>query len=212
MRQLDDAEFLFEDEIRRLKREKASLQEATKHKRLGKSNVRFASDLMSRSEKIKHRRAGKILTTNLYDNVLTLDEFNKLETHEKRNMLAYWRNNYDNKKIMKDMGIGNAAYYRIVADLGLPKAQRTPSGAPRKPKKVAAIKVMQEQTEQLTMPEVQVQAAPVQEIIVNGMHLVFNGTYQPEMIIKQLLKFGALLEGETDDFYIEMKLVQKAAN
>jgi hypothetical protein len=210
MRQLDDAEFLFEDEIRRLKREKASLHEATKHKRLGKKNVRFASDLMSRGEKIKHRRAGKILTTNLYDNILTLDEFTKLETHEKRNMLAYWRNKYDNKTIMKEMGIGNAAYYRIVADLGLPKAART-NKSEKKPRKVAAIKVMQEQTEQLTMPEVQVQQ-PVQEIIVNGMHLVFNGTYQPEMIIKQLLKFGALLEGETDDFYVELKLVQKSAN
>jgi hypothetical protein len=43
------------------------------------------------------------------------------------------------------------------------------------------------------------------------MHLVFNGTYQPETIVKQLLKFGALLEDETDDYYIELKLVQKAA-
>lgn len=211
MRQLDDAEFLFEDEIRRLKREKASLHEATKHKRLGKSNVRFASDLMSRSEKIKHRRAGKIMSSNLYDKIISFDEFKILETHEKRNMLAYWRNTYSNKEIQNAMKLGNAAYYKLVADLGLPKAQRTNSGE-KKPRKVAAIKVMQEQTEQLTMPEVQVQqAAPVQEIIVNGLHLVFNGTYQPEAIIKQLLKFGALLEGETDDYYIEMKLVQKAA-
>lgn len=209
MRQLDEAEFLFEDEIRRLKREKASLHEATKHKRLGKSNVRFASDLMSRGEKIKHRRAGKILTTNLYDKILTFDEFKILETHEKRNMMAYWRNTYSNKEIQNAMKLGNAAYYRIVAELGLPKATRTNSGEKKERRKVAAVKVVQQEATQLNLPETVVQAAPIQEIIVNGLHLVFNGTYQPEMIIKQLLKFGALLEGETDDYYIELKLVQK---
>jgi hypothetical protein len=210
MQDLNEAENLFEDEIRRLKKEKASLYQATKHKRLGKGNMRFASDLMSRSEKIKYRRAGQIVTTNLYEKILTFDEFTDLETHEKRNMMAYWRNVYDNKTIMKTMGLGNATYYKIVAELGLPKATRTNKGE-RKPRKTTAIKVMQQQTEQFSLPETVVQQPAAQEIIVNGMHLVFNGTYQPESIIKQLLKFGALLEGETDDYYIELKLVQKAA-
>jgi hypothetical protein len=212
MRQLDEAEFLFEDEIRRLKKEKASLHEATKHKRLGKKNVRFASDLMSRGEKIKHRRAGKIMTTNLYSKVISFDEFKNLETHEQKNMMAYWRLTYDNKTIMKQMGLGNAAYYKIVAELGLPKATRTNKGDRKERKKVAAVKVVQQEATQFSLPETVVQQAqPVQEIIVNGMHLVFNGTYKPEMIVKQLLKFGALLEDEMDDYYIELKLVQKAA-
>jgi hypothetical protein len=116
------------------------------------------------------------------------------------------------------MKISSKAYYDIVSKLGLPKAPRVDRGE-KKPRKVAAIKVMQEKTEQLALPETIViqepvkepAAQPVQEIMVNGIHLVFNGTYQPEMIIKQLLKFGALLEDETDDYYIELKLVQKAA-
>src|SRR3954462_10372208 len=101
MQHLNEAGLAFEEDIKRLKKEKASLHQATKHKRLGKNNMRFASDLMSRSEKIKHRRAGQIVTTNLYDKILTFDEFTDLETHEKRNMLAYWRNVYNNKVIMK---------------------------------------------------------------------------------------------------------------
>jgi transposase len=209
MQGLNEAENLFEDEIKRLKKEKASWQQATKHKRLGKGNMRFASDLMSRSEKIKYRKAGRIVTTNLFDKILSLDEFNNLENHEKRNMMAYWRNTYSNKQIQKEMRVGNAQYYKIVADLGLPKATRTNSDSKKQPRKVAAIKVIEQQ--QIQLPETVVQTTPVQEIIVDGMHLIFNGTYQPESIIKQLLKFGALLEGETDDFYIELKLVQKAA-
>lgn len=213
MQHINEAGLAFEEEIKRLKKEKASLHQATKHKRLGKNNMRFASDFMSRSEKIKHRRAGQIVTTNLYDNILTFDEFADLENHEKRNMMAYWRNTYSNKEIMKAMQLGNAAYYKIVSDLGLPKAQRTNSGNTGKPRKATAIKVMQNQTEQLALPETVVQKQPAaQEIIVNGMHLVFNGTYKPEMIVKQLLKFGALLEDETDEYYIELKLVQKATN
>lgn len=210
MQPYNEAANIFEDEIRQKKKEKASLHEATKHKRLGKNSVRFASDLMSRGEKIKHRRAGKIMTSNLYDRVLTKDEFGALETHEKRNMMAFWRNTYDNKHIVKEMGISLKTYYDIVAELGLPKAPRTNKGE-RKTKKVAAIKVIQEASPQ-PLPEVVQQPAPVQEIIVNGMHLVFNGTYQPEAIVRQLLKFGSLLEGETDDYYIELKLVQKAAH
>ena len=50
---------------------------------------------------------------------------------------------------------------------------------------------------------------PVQEILVNGIHLGFNGTYSPEMIQKKLAKFELMLEDETDDFYIELKIVQK---
>jgi len=209
MQHLNEAEFAFEEEIRRLNKEKASLKSATKHKRLGKGNMRFASDLMSRSEKIKYMRAGQIVTTNLYDNILTLDEFNILETHEKRNMMAYWRNTYSNKEIQKAMQVSNAAYYKIVAELGLPKATRVNTGERRK--KVAAVKVIQEASQNIKLPETVVVQQPLQEIIVNGMHLVFNGTYQPETIVKQLLKFGALLEDETDDYYIELKLVQKAA-
>jgi hypothetical protein len=86
---LDDAENIFEDEVRRLKKEKASLYEATKHKRLGKKNMRFPSDLMSRKEKLEHRRAGKIMSSNLYDKIPLIEEFEKLETHQQRNLKRY---------------------------------------------------------------------------------------------------------------------------
>lgn len=212
MQQLNEIEKAFLKDIAEKKKETASMKSALKHKRLGKGSMRFPSDIMSRKEKIEHTRAGKIMTSNLYDRILTKDEFTALETHEKRNMMAYWRNTYTNKEIMSSMGLSNAAYYEIVGELGLPKAPKTFKGERKPRKKVAAIKVMQEASEQLSLPETIVQQpAPIQEIIVNGMHLVFNGTYQPEAIVRQLLKFGSLLEGETDDYYIELKLVQKAA-
>jgi hypothetical protein len=53
-------------------------------------------------------------------------------------------------------------------------------------------------------------APVVQEIIVEGLHLSFIGTYDAEKIQKQLSKFDLMLEGEESDFYIEMKIMQRA--
>ena len=59
------------------------------------------------------------------------------------------------------------------------------------------------------MPEAETKPEPVQEILVDGIHLVFSGTYSPELIQKKLGKFELMLEDETDDFYVELRLIQK---
>jgi hypothetical protein len=210
--EFESVEKIFESDIKAKKNETASLRNATKYKRLGKGNMKTAMDFMSRKEKKEHTKAGKVVTTNMYDTILPIDEFELLDEHEQRNRLAYWRTMYSNKHIMNEMKTFNARFYKIVNDLGLPKAPRVNSDEPRKPRKAPVKKVVAIETAaQTLLPEKVEESAPVvQEIILNGLNLNFNGTYQPEQIIKQLLKFGALLEGEDDDFYIELKLMQKA--
>ena len=127
--------------------------------------------------------------------------------------MAYWRNVYTNKEIIDGMGIHNNKFYKIVKELGLPKAPRIDRQEPRKgkgikvhetPKKAKTI-----DSSPIKAPELETKPEPVQEILVNGIHLVFNGTYSPELIQKKLAKFELMLEDETDDFYVELKLVQK---
>lgn len=212
MNQFTEAEKMFLEDILEKRKETASRINSQKFKRMGKGSIRFATDLMNPKEKKQHMKAGEVLTSNIYDTILPIDEFEKLETHEQRNRLAYLRTKYSNKEIMKEMGLSNTRYYFLVEKLGLPKATRTNSG-PRKAtaKKTIAIKEdIPAPTQQSTANFIEFkEPAPVQEIIIDGLHLVYNGTFSPEQIVKQMLKFAALLEDENDEFHIELKLLQK---
>ena len=203
-----DIENIFAEDIKRKKQDTASLRTATKHKRLGKGSMKTPLDLMSQKEKKEHMKAGEVVTTNLFDNIITLEEFEALEEHEQRNRLAYWRTKYSNKEIMKQMGkLNNVKYYKLVADLGLPKAIRTNTDEKKTVRK-APIKRTQAPAVAIKS-DLELEVPPIQKIIINGLNLEFNGTYAPETIIKQLLKFASLLEGEDDNFYVELKLMQK---
>jgi hypothetical protein len=210
-----EAEKLFYDDVREKKKAATGVHYKT-GSRGYVGTMRFPSDIMSRKEKYNYRKAGKVMTTNIFDEILTIDEFNKLEKHEQKNRMAYWRNIKTNKEILKGMGINNTRYYEIVAELDLPKAPRTYKNGRKGSAKGKTPTDVQKQQERapeaadaVPVAAAPVAATPVQEIMVDGLHLVFHGTKQPEEIQRQLKKFIALLEDETDDYYFEMKLMQK---
>jgi hypothetical protein len=214
---LSEAEQAFYEDVREKKKTASGVHHKTgKNGYTGK--ILFASDLMSRKEKYNHRKAGKVMTTNLYDQITPIAEFRELEREEQRNRMIHWRNKYPNKDIQKAMGVANSPFFKIVNELELPKAPRvnTTTGI-RKGKAKAKIKepkqtlleLAEEVAAEKEAPPKPAEAAPVQEVIVDGLHLVFRGTYTPEQIQKQLAKVELLLDGEEDSYYIEMKLVQK---
>lgn len=213
MQQYNEAEVCFLEEVREKKKAANGVHSKTgKRGYVGK--MLFPSDIMSRKDKIKHRRASKITMSNLFDTILSLDEFKNLETHEQRNRLQYLRQKYTIKEIQQGMGISNKTYYDIIEELGLPKDRR--NSKPRKPRTAStSVKNTTPDELALELPTIAIQAIqeptpePVQEIIVNGLHLRFNGTYSPDMIQKQLLKFATILDEESDDFYCELTLIQK---
>ncbi len=210
MQRFDEAEKVFLSDIWEKKQETKQLKAALKHKRLGKGSMKFATDLMSRKERIEHMKAGKVVTTNLYDTILTFMEFDRLETYEKKNMLQYWRTKYTIKEIMGAMGIANKKYYEIIDELELPKDRSAMAKGKREGKTRKAPVRKTQPAELAIQSQLEIETPPVQKLIINGLNLEFNGTYEPEQIIKQLLKFGALLEGETDSYFIELKLMQKS--
>lgn len=205
-----EAEKAFYEDVREKKKTASGVHGKTGKKGyVGK--MLFPTDIMSRKDKYNHRKAGKVVTTNLYEKILTIDEFDELEDFEKRNRLQYWRNEYTTIEIKKGLGIGAARYYEIIEKLGLPKAPRGRQKARAAKVKAIAIERGIEATEATEAPKA-VEAAPIkpiQEIMVNGIHLIYNGTFSPAHIQNQLLKFASILDGEDDEFYIELKLVQK---
>jgi hypothetical protein len=224
--QYNEAEQAFYSDIREKKKAASGVHSKTGSRGyVGK--MLFPSDIMSRKEKYNHRKAGKVQVSNLYEEVLTVDQFEELETEDQKNRLHYWRNNYSNKDIQAKMGIGNAQFYRIVKRLDLPKAARI--NKQEKPKRKATAKktlldyaAIESQQSQLEFaPEALPEAppappeaipAPVQELLFEGLHIVYNGTYTAESIQKKLSKIDLLIDGEPEEFYIEFKLVQKQTN
>jgi hypothetical protein len=205
-----EAEQCFFEDVREKKKAASGV-----HSKTGKNGytgkILFPTDIMSRKEKYNHRKAGRVMTTNMYENILPIAEFEALEDYEKRNRLQFLRGTKSAKEIQSAMGVNSKRYYEIVAELGLPKAPRTKTGDV-KVKRTAKTKTTTEGTKTAAIAiqsSLDLEPEPVQEIIVNGLHLTFNGTYTSEHIIKQFLKYGALLEGEEDQYYIELKLVQK---
>lgn len=205
---MNEAEKVFYEDVREKKRTASGVHGKT-GKRGYVGTMRFPSDIMSRKDKYQYRKAGKVMTTNMYNEILTLKEFNNLETYEKKNRLQYWRTQFTNDEIRLKMGIGNNTLYKIIKELDLPKAPRTE----RKPRTATAIAIekapMKVKEEKETVPVEKPIATPVQEIMINGIHFVYNGTYSAEHIQNQMLKFAALLDGEKDQFYVELKIMQK---
>ena len=212
MSYFSEAEKLFNQEVRDKKRTASGVHSKTgKRGYVGK--MRFPSDIMSRKEKYNYRKAGKVVTTQLYNEIISIEEFEELEIYAQKNMMSYWRNVYTNKEILEAMGINNGRFYKIVKELNLPKAPRVDRQEPRKGKGVKVQgkqeKAIAVEPSPIIMPEAETKPEPVQEILVDGIHLVFSGTYSPELIQRKLGKFELMLEDETDDFYIELRLIQK---
>ena len=168
------------------------------------------------------------MNTNLLEPIINIDELRKLEPSHQRDLLLYWRNNYTNKDILKGMSISSVKFYDLVKEFNLPKAPRVDNGQPRKPrgkysnknkKKKAKETIEINEQQEIELPTLKdyskdesfldKYAAPVQNIIYNGMNLSFTGTYKADQIQKTLKKFSAMLEEESEDFYVEIKVMEK---
>lgn len=206
MRPWNEAERTFYEDIREKKKAASGV-----HHKTGKNgyvgNMRFPTDIMSRKDKYNYRKAGKIVISNLYENILPIDEFNRLDREEQKQRMLFWRTNYSNVEIRQNMKIANATYYRIVAELELPKAPRGKSA--RTTIKKPINKMKEEITPIIETKQIPDPPPAVQEMIIEGLHVVFNGTFSAEHIIKQLSKFELILDGEPDQFNIELKITQK---
>lgn len=195
MQRKSDAEQCFLQDVRE-KKQAATGVHSKKGKRGYVGKMLFPTDFMTRKEKYNYRKGGKIVSSNMYDIILPIKEFEALEPFEKKNRMQYWRSNNSIKTIQKEMQIPNAKFYAIVKELGLPTLDRSPRN--KRAAKTIAVKVEKK-------------AAPiiVQEKMNSTFNLSFNGTFPGDDILKQLTKFISLLEGEKDHYYVNFNLQQK---
>lgn len=202
-------EGIFELEVRE-KRNQAFLNKSKTGSKGGSSSrkgMRTPFDSMTAKEKRKLN--GEVQVT-MYETILNHEEFALKDESLQKLMLTRWRELYDNIKIMKDMGLTNANYYKIVGALGLTQKR----GGYVKRKTVLKGKDTEEKTKAPEpILEPQTKAVEIQEpqpiLLTRGLHLEYNGEYTAEQLQKIFTKLQLITEGEENKFTLAISLTER---
>jgi len=155
------------------------------------------------SNKEKKKLDGEVKVSNMYETVIPFNEFEFKDTETKKAMLLRWREIYPNTKIMKEMGLNNTDYYKLIGDLEIPKKPRG-GIQPKSKKRTAAVKP--KEIIELMAETPKKEAAQIQQLITNGLHVEYNGTYDHETLNKLFTKLQLLIDGEPNKFRISLSM------
>jgi hypothetical protein len=165
----------------------------------------FPSDIMSRKDKYNHRKAGKVIMTNMYDTIITYEKFKTLSDEEMKKHLIEYRNRFTMSEIISGMGIGKNTYARLIKDL--PRAPRKESGK-RKVRGGTTAKKKVQQLQEVVEVETPAEVIPQSQVVVlpkiDGMQFSYSGHFTPQQIIAKLNKLELLLGDEEHKFNIKL--------
>lgn len=230
----ENIERLFYEDVREKKKTgSGSFHKRGKGVKHGFNNaLRTPSYYMKKKEKDKLN--GEVKMFNMYSNPITMEEFKTFDISLQKEMLAKWRDEYDNATIRKGMGLTNVQYYALVSALDLPKKVKTGGRKPMKQKreakiksvavtpnqeKLAAISTKEEQMELEGIEKnVAIQTIPINPIYlqtpppqVEDENIMFRkkGLLNAEAIIKLLTKAQLIVDGEEDEFEFSICIKEK---
>ena len=176
----------FLDSVRDKKRTARSARARASRKKGHKGGVKFPYDYLSNKEKKK--LIGKVVIYNMYDKILTREEFNRLGWEGKLQQLDHWKQLHGYKVVGEAWGITSTAVASlrgfVMTKLGLKPPRKRQ--APRKNKK---------QTE-VTAPvtEEVIETTPVP---VKGFNVSLIGEYTGQQIQERILNMAGLLGSDT---------------
>jgi hypothetical protein len=176
--------------------------------------LRSAADLMTPYQRAKHRKAGKVEISNMYDVMVGYDEFLDLSTREKKKHMIEYRNRFTNAEIVSTWGISKTTYFALAKELDLPRAPRTRTDISGKRKVRGGTSVKQKREEfghleELPSLEMEVpEYLPQKNVIAlpkhDGMQFNYSGVYSPNQILSKLEKLSLLLSDEENKFDIKI--------
>jgi hypothetical protein len=190
------------------------------YKRTGKRGytgaIRSPYDLLKGKAKKQYEGNSQVMTTNIYDKILPVKEFRALPLDTQKAMFTHWWKNYTTVEIKNAMNVGSQTIYNIKAQLGVTHEKgKGKARKPRtsKPKKVGAGVAIPKETIEVVDVSSMYPSIFKEEpkTLVNpwGLSINYSGTYKPDQIQKILQKLDLILQDETTDFDIEIKLSQK---
>lgn len=210
---------MMNQEIREKKRTASGVHGKTgKRGYVGK--MMFPNDLMSAKEKRQYRKSSKVVVSNMYETMMSYEEFLKLSKQDQYNALKAYRENFGVTTIYKTWKIGSNTFYKLVADLDLPPMPRGNKGGSRqgagRPKTVAPVKQEAQpvQTESIDveaivkeyldkhLPKQEEQKEPT------GFTTKLSGEYSAEELMSKLMKVAGLVEGEDKKYKIQLTITE----
>lgn len=203
------------NEIERMFREEVRDKKITGygiHSRKGKrgyvGKMMFPTDFMSRKEKQQYRKAGKVVTTNLYDEItMNYNQWKVLKEEDQKKYMQEWRNRFTLPEISEKLGAGESTIWSKCKQLGITSGKR----GYRKRTAVTKTTILdtgkQQTIDKQPVSSIAVKPIEVFEPMVipktNGMHLSLTGTYAAEEIVRKLTNFSVLLSEEKTKFDIK---------
>jgi hypothetical protein len=194
---------LFNEEIRDKKRDMQQLRSKTGSRGSSGSRkgMRTAYDYMSVKEKRKMNSA--VSVKNLFDLLLSKQEFEGYPEEKQREILTRWRDIYPNQKIMEALEIkSQGTFNTLLQKLNVPKKRSWSNKKKQQPEKG---KSAVENETAAVLPNIEKMDIPS----IVGLQLFYNGEYESDQLSKILTKLQLLIEGEENLFEVSISLQEK---
>ena len=182
--------------------------------------VKTQYDFMDKKE--REQLNGEVITTNLNDIIIKKEQFDLCSREKQKNLLTHWRELYENKYIMEQMGVrGSNTFNKLIQELEIPKKKRGGSRTHRSTIRKAVTTIKQEKAPQISLqfeePTIQDQVIensiqqPIKSILqtVEGLHLEYNGIYDAEQLSKIFTKLQLITDGEQCKYQLNISLSEK---
>lgn len=199
---------LFDQEVREKKRE-VSNQRSRTGSRGGSSSrkgVRTPSDYMTKKE--ISNLSSEVSVKNLFDLLLSKQEFEAYPEPKQKEILTRWREIYPNSKIMESLEIkAQGTFNSLLERLDVPKKRSWSRKGKAAPKKGDTMAKSAELLAADPVPDPELVKMDI--TILDGLDLKYNGCYNSDQLGKILTKLQLLIDGEENEFAVSISLQEK---
>lgn len=208
-------EGIFEAEVKEKKQQRHALRAKSNGRR--SSGHMFPTDFMSKEQREEYTKAGEVMLSNVWDEILGKMQFEELSDEKKKTALEHWYKMHGTGKIKAKLDLTDYQIYRLFDKLDVEYTKRTRKAKPvtaqkEKPKAKEKPEIKEQQS--LALQEVEVKeevAAQAFNILPaknTGSTFYLDDTLDPEDAIGKLMKYAAFLEGEKNKFRLRIEITE----
>jgi hypothetical protein len=213
---VENVEKIFHDEVRDKKRTgRGAFSMRGKGVKHGISGA-LKTPYYYMSQKEKKKLNGKVEVFKMYETIIPKEEFELKDEDTQKKMLTRWREIYSTKEIKQQMNIANSPFYALIKKLDVPviprENRKDKTKKKAEPKKNIAISPESLDKLEAQAPAVRPEDYPQAEphrLFTKGLHLEFNGSYDCDSLNKLFTKLQLLIDGEENEYYINLSLTEK---
>ena len=148
---------------------------------------------------------GEVKVFNMNE-ILSKEEFYSMDEETQKMLLTRWREVYQNKDILSEMGISSNTLSKLLRDLEIPSKPRGGNKAGARKSK-AKTQIPQIENTPIESPKIEAPLKPI--LITNGLNLEYNGEFDAEHISKVFTKLQLLIEGEENKFNVSISITER---